>query len=694
MAPLRGEHLFRQTLEGEIHSRVPAPVTQPKMPALRRLTSREPLWFFALLWPLVLLAPILPPLPKGAISSLPWRQELFLASLLTAALFLLLKRTRNTETWERFSQRELYLLLPLFSFIALACFSLLWANSRIHAAHYLFTWLSYLICFLLMRQIAGRPSLLRLSLISLALVLSVIGVATTIEFWTTEPAVYNSGLMLRRSTGLGEPFAVAVPIFVVLALRLRNVRMAFLSGLTAVLAWLAMLQSLERAPFLGLMAGLLLLVAGMLWKTSWRPRLWTRAVLLACALVAATAIQSLAGTSSVTRFQDLKRTDANTQVRFLVWAIGLEMFRDNPLLGVGANNYELAYPSAREQFSASYPASPLVSSHEELLAQRAHNEYIQILAELGAIGFILFLLFCVSLIWLAVRALRSARNPLALGAVCSLMTFAISSGASSVSFRWLGSGLLFFFASALVLRFATTHSNQRQCLNSNSWFGRPAAISALIVLLLITGAAGSLGLNSILRGMALQRAREELPTSEGASDSESLFRAALTCNPYDGPTHFDYGSWLYSRRRYPEATRHLRLATERGFNSSTCYAFLAAAEAAAGEMAAAERTLRRALRVYPQSVFLRVRHAIALAETGRSEEAKQAYNTALSLHSRDARGWRNLMCFGPDSAHVAAQKDTGITAPKDLQPASWAFPAIAEQANRPPSAYPPDPEAN
>ncbi len=664
------------------------------MLALRRLTSREPLWFFSLLWPLVFLAPLFPPLPKGAISSLPWRQEFFLALLLSSVLFLFLKRTRNTEAQTSLRLPDFYLLLPLFSFIALACLSLLWANSLVHATHYVFTWISYLICFLLMRRIASRPTLLRLSLTSFVLVVGVIGIATTIEFWTTEPAVYNSGLMLRRSTGLGEPFAVAVPIFVVLALRLRKARMAFLSGLTAVLAWLAMLQSLERAPFLGLMAGLLLLVAGMLWKTIWRPRHWTRAILIAGTLVAVTAIQSFAGISSVTRFQDLRRTDASTQVRFLVWAIGLEMFRDNPLLGVGANNYELAYPSAREQFSARYPASPLVSSHEESLAQRAHNEYIQILAELGTTGFVLFLLFCLGLIWLAIRALRAARNPLALGAVCSLTTFAISSGASSVSFRWLGSGLLFFFASALVLRFATAHWNHRQRLNSNNRFGRPATISALILLLVMTGGAGALGLNSTLRGMALRRATVELPTSEGASVSESLFRAALTCNPNDGPTHFDYGNWLYSKRRYTEATRHLRLATERGFNSSTCYAFLAAAEAAAGEMAAAELTLRRALRVYPQSVFLRVRHAIALAETGRSEEAKEAYDTALSLHSRDARGWRNLMCFGPDSAHVAAQKDTGITAPKDLQPASWAFPAIAEQANRPPSAYPSDAEAN
>ena len=667
----------------------------PRMPELHRLTSREPLWTFAVLWPLVFLAPLLPGLPKGSISSFPWRQELVIGLLLVITLALVLKQATTSSNWSlRFQRSALSIYLPLASFVVWSATSLLWAHGWFHSAHYILSWTAYVMCFILMRQITVRPRLLRLSLASLAVVVSIIGIVSAIEFWSTKAAVYQYGLLLRRSTGLGEPFAVSVPIFTILAISLHKWRAALLCGLAALLAWLTTLQSLERAPIVGLTAGLILLVAGMIARKAWRPRP-VRALLFLAALVATTVAQSFTTSSSISRFQELKGADASTQVRLLVWGIGLEMFREHPLRGVGANNYELAYPAARAQFSARHPDSSLVGSQEDLIAQRAHNEYIQILAELGLIGFAFFVLFCAALIWLALKALRSAHNPLALGAVCSLTTFAISSGASSVSFRWLGSGLLFFFASAITFRFASVPAEQAKSWTVFPALGRSITASGLVLATVILCLAGALGINSALRGMAVAKgAGALLPESRSESDSaEKLFRAALRWNPYDGPTHFDFGVWLYGKRRYLESLKHLRLATQRGFNSSTCYAFQAGAEAAAGEAIAAEQTLARAVAVYPRSVFLRVRHAIALAEAGNSEEASKAYEAALALDAPAARGWRQLMCFGPDAAYAAANEDTRISPPKDLRPASWAYPAIAEHATRPPIAYPAEVES-
>ena len=141
-------------------------------------------------------------------------------------------------------------------------------------------------------------------------------------------------------------------------------------------------------------------------------------------------------------------------------------------------------------------------------------------------------------------------------------------------------------------------------------------------------------------------------------------------------------------RRYQEAAQHLHFATEHGFNSSTCYAFLAGTQALASDAAAAEKTLARAVFVYPRSVFLRVRHSIALAEVGNNFEAAREYQRAIAIDASGARGWRQLMCFGPDLAYAAAQSDKSISPPKSLTPQSWAYPAIAEHASRPPFAYP------
>ncbi len=82
------------------------------------------------------------------------------------------------------------------------------------------------------------------------------------------------------------------------------------------------------------------------------------------------------------------------------------MFRSHPLVGVGANNYEVAFSEARQKFAATHPDSPLVGMNEQLLTQYAHNEYVQILAELGIVGILIFGAVCL----LLARTVL-ARNP-------------------------------------------------------------------------------------------------------------------------------------------------------------------------------------------------------------------------------------------------------------------------------------------
>jgi predicted Zn-dependent protease len=130
----------------------------------------------------------------------------------------------------------------------------------------------------------------------------------------------------------------------------------------------------------------------------------------------------------------------------------------------------------------------------------------------------------------------------------------------------------------------------------------------------------------------------------------------------------------------------LRYAVARGYNSSVCYAYLAAAEAGAGELPAAAQTLGEAVRVYPRSVFLRVRHAAALVESGREAEANEEYAAALLLDSRMARGWRQLICFGRNAAKTAAFHDKGIAMAGELSPESCIFAVLDENDRRKPVA--------
>ena len=660
----------------------------------------EPLWILGILWPIVLLVPYLPGPPRPSLGGLAWRQEIVLALLLTLTLAFLLKRSSLVSTSITKEAYKTSILLTAALFALWIAASVSWAPNPYSAAHLAFQWGGYLTFFVLIRMVAKRPRLLRGSLFALGFIVCLLGISCFIESITgaalTDHSLRHGAKPLFRGfSGFGETMAVATAIFFGLALEVRKKRRAVMCGATALLAWLATVQALERAPILGAAAGLLLLTLGSIAMPSCRPRSLRRTGVLAFAFLFTTALQVAPLTSiysntpapatALQRFQATSLTESNTSVRLLFWATGWEMFRRHPLRGVGANNYEVAFPWARARFAQSHKDSPLTELNEQLLTQYAHNEYVQILAELGAVGFLLFFLFCAALIVTFWRALRRARRPLlALGSGAGLLAFAVSSGASAFSFRWLGSGLIFFFAAALVSHFASagkqpeievplaqlpTRSGSKSFRFAFSCLAVAFTFSVLMFLWASTQAG-----NSVVHALA-QRNRSPV-------EAEQRYMLALRCNPFDAATHYDYGSFLYQQKRPTEAVLHLRQAVAYGINTSTSYAFLAAAEEESGDLNAAERTLAFAVGVYPRSVFLLVRHAVALKRLGRREESEMEFSSALLINSRAARGWYQLIQFDIDEALKAARQDSGIAIPGELFPENAVHMVLRENERR------------
>ena len=659
----------------------------------------EPLLLLAWLWPLIILAPHVPGLPRPSLGGLPWRQELLLALLLSATLGLLWARARGGErrspSATTIPRAGFILVLCGVPFVAWVWLSSLWA-ARPHAAtHLAFQWSAYLVFFALMTQAAGRPRVLRASFISLGAVVWVLALACAVETWAGAPLTdgnLRSDLkpLFRGSGGFGELMATAAPLFAALALRLRHRRRALLAGVTALLAWMATLQSLERAPLVGAAAGLLLALTLMVFKPACRPRRAARAWLLLGALVFMTFAQSMpavgaanepgATTSTVERLKGGISEDANTHVRFLFWGAGLEMLRAHPLRGVGANNYDAAFSKARAEFAARHPESPLLGLNEHLLAVYAHNEYVQMLAELGLTGLLLFVLFAVGFVAAFWRALRHKTLALpALGAAAGMLAMAVSSGASSSSYRYLGGGLVFFFAAAVIANAAgarRANDGDAPAFNLHTRWRLAAAHCSLALTVLMTCGFAMRAAGSTLHGLA--------QSSADRTSAERLYRASLNWDASSTGTHYSFGSWLYAQGRAAESLPHLRYAVAGGLNSSLCYAQLAGAETLAGETGAAERTLAEAARAYPRSVFLRVRHAAALDRAGRKTEAEVEMRQALLLDSRAARGWHELIENDIDAATAAARRDSSIASPGQLQPSEAVFVVLDEHERRSP----------
>ncbi|MEW6455728.1 MAG: O-antigen ligase family protein [Acidobacteriota bacterium] len=80
-------------------------------------------------------------------------------------------------------------------------------------------------------------------------------------------------------------------------------------------------------------------------------------------------------------FFELTKSDPFAFARIKIWLMDLEMFKDHLLVGVGANNFPHAMPPYI------FPNKNLIA-HYGIAARQAHNNYLEILAELGIGGFV------------------------------------------------------------------------------------------------------------------------------------------------------------------------------------------------------------------------------------------------------------------------------------------------------------------
>jgi O-antigen ligase len=113
---------------------------------------------------------------------------------------------------------------------------------------------------------------------------------------------------------------------------------------------------------------------------------------LAAALALAATSQLQENKTVATRLNDSE----NIYGRLATYKEGVQMFRSDPLFGVGVNQYQAVAVSRAPETVAGVQSVPY-----------PHSSYVGLLAEQGLVGFLPFLLLTYA-IWGLVRGLRSA----------------------------------------------------------------------------------------------------------------------------------------------------------------------------------------------------------------------------------------------------------------------------------------------
>ena len=265
------------------------------------------------------------------------------------------------------------------------------------------------VIFLLLRQLtwsrSERPWIFAAPIITLASFEAALGV---VQHAIGGPEVIASGTYVNRNhfSGLLEmalPFAVLYPVAVLRRSRSRRhspllpaVKASSVLILAALML-IGILFSLSRMGFVAaLCAAALVGLLALARPTTTRRKSWAGIRLVpVVALVVGLGVLSFVFLPSdrlVNRFAEIASTEEITaQGRLELWSDTWELISAYPLFGCGLGAYE----PAMLKYNASHPL---------VRTDYAHNDYLQLLAELGAVGFLIAAALAITVLSRALRA--------------------------------------------------------------------------------------------------------------------------------------------------------------------------------------------------------------------------------------------------------------------------------------------------
>ncbi len=225
-----------------------------------------------------------------------------------------------------------------------------------------------------------------------------------------------------------------------------------------VLLWALKLTD-SRGPFVGLGIGLF---AGLLMAVCLRLRgRVRRGALLAIGfgLIVGLLYVQIRGTPDF-----ISRRSTTVSFRQYAWTYAVRLFADRPTLGQGQAGYFLL----SEQFAAAdAQADPGVFS--DALVGHAHNEWLEILADLGLVGFCLIAVVLGATLWSAVVAVREAPGGrdrgLAIGLGAAFVALVVAE-ASGPALRRPGLPVVFYTVVGLIW------AQARAARPPRPWIGR------------------------------------------------------------------------------------------------------------------------------------------------------------------------------------------------------------------------------
>jgi O-antigen ligase len=596
-----------------------------------------------------------------------WRSEFFASIFLSLTLCFYWYFTRNGDMKIDLSPLEIRLIvLPMAALILWSALSATWANSWRSAIHHSFVWSEYLIFFVVVRGLLKTPNayrdLIKIPMLTLAFfgTLAVVGYCAYLVFGPPT----SLGIVYAK---YGEQVNTIFPLAFLGVLLLRG-RTLVLGSTVLVFLWLLVFCSLSRID-LALFVAVALSAAFVVFSVPrfrvYRLKAVGFLTLLAIAplpLHIFSLYSSGSGVAMVDRLSNTSHIQGSNDFRKLMLSIGTEMIAAHPMVGVGADNFGFEANRYRVIYASRNPDDPDLAEAEDTIPERAHNEYLQVTAELGIVGAAILFWFLTAVAIMLFRARRLTKtSPFALAALTGVCAFLVSSLVTSYSFRLIQNGFVFFFVLAVASsRLLRSSAVERTKIG-------PIFSTKQLKLAFAAGIAASLLLTTYCAVRVASVAYYTEANSIADLDTAyRLYDTAMWLDDEDPDARYFLGLRLVDKARYSEAIPYLKSSIAIGKAPSADFSYLASAQSLAGDQVGAEETFAEAVSLYPRSPFVLTRYAALLKSNGKSSESDAELERAKRIDFRQANSWWIMLTQSPQAATDLALKSSDYAPLMDL----------------------------
>lgn len=569
-----------------------------------------------------------------------WRIDIY-ASVLTliCGIWIFQNRALAADKFGGLGKNVSLIFYFLIGFTLWGALSVFWAHSWASVLLHTLMWIVYIAVFayalVLIRMKNGLSGIIKAFMAASA----VAAVVCLVDYYLVDEPGKDFGLIRMKYSRFAECFVTLSPVLCVWALYVRKRPLVVASVAAWLSSWLVVLLSISKGAFLAGIIGHVFLFAGCILLTRYPIR--RKMAILAAVWLAFTVFVQIAQTTlsplpTTTEHWSTTADPAEdtTVMRIFTWKVGSLMAAAHPILGVGANNFGANFNPFKRIYYQTH-TEPTQEIAEHYFPERAHNEFLQIVDELGVVGMLLFAGVFVTFLLLILRNMPASRyrlSPMLWAGLAGMLAFFGSSFVSSFSFRIMQNGMFFFLVFAIAVNEAV--KMRRKNVVGPAWPRRlfPGLLASTAVAVVLLG----------MRGYADLQVRKADGSSRLAQ-AMPYYRSAIFFDPDNFFVLHRIGVRYGSEGQYLAGAASIRKMIDDGGGTVLNYAVMAEYLESGGQTKNARDALDEAIATYSNSVFMRVRYAVYLEEHGDQAAADLNFERARLLNAKQANGWYMLL---------------------------------------------------